>query len=102
MLNPKKLTDLNTGSLRLTTRRSMVYVDDAPEETEQCSLDIEGTPDGFRWLAQLLLYMADHVDQASLGYHIVVKPSDFAHTPIGLKEWDVLVLNCSSKAQDVS
>jgi len=38
MPNPKYLTELNSGSLRFTIRPSMVYVDDAPEETEQCSL----------------------------------------------------------------
>lgn len=102
MPNPKMLSDLNTDSLRLATRRSMVYFDNATKETEQCSLDIEGTPDGFRWLAQLLPSMADHVDQSSRGYHILVQPSDFANTPIRLQGWDALVLNCSNKAQEVS
>jgi hypothetical protein len=100
MPNPKQLTELNSGSLRFTTRHSMIYIDDAPEETEQCSLDIEGTPDGYRWLAQQLLYMADHVEQSSSGYHVAVRPSDFANTPIGLQGWDAIVLNCGSKAQE--
>ena len=102
MPNPKMLSDLNTDSLRLATRRSMVYVDNATEETEQCSLDIEGTPDGFRWLAQLPMSIADHVDQSSRGYHILVQLSDFVNTPIGLQGWYALVLNCSSKVQKVS
>ena len=77
----------------------MVYVDDAPEETEQCSLDIEGTPDGYRWLTQQLLYMADHVEQSAT---TSLSPGDFANTPIGLQGWDAIVLNCGSKAQEAS
>jgi hypothetical protein len=46
--------------------------------------------------------MADHVEQSATGYHILVRPSDFENTPIGLQGWDAIVLNCGSKAQEAS
>ena len=47
-----KLTELPAGSIRIATHRRKVRIDEATEETEQCYLTVEGSPDGFRWLSQ--------------------------------------------------
>lgn len=55
---------------------------------------VAGDPDGFRWLAYILLEMADKVDNpsASDGWHIAMSA---ASTPqLRLNEGWVLSLNC--------
>ena len=62
-------------------------------------LIVTGTPDGFRWLAQVLLRMAEHVDDpadpASIGWHMLL--NEECAPPVRLEPDWYLSLNCEPK-----
>ncbi len=95
MTAPLKLSELPSGSIQITTRRRMVRVDDADEETEQCYLTIEGSPAGLRWFARHLDSLATTAENNGGAYSNIVAPCDFQNKPINLEEWDSLDFHCN-------
>jgi hypothetical protein len=94
MSAPLKLSELPTGSIQITTRHRMVRIDDAVEETSQCYLTIEGSPEGLRWLARHLNSLATTAENSDGAYGNIVAPWDFQNEPIKLEEWDSIDFHC--------
>lgn len=98
MTVPLKLSELPSGSIEITSQRRMVRIDDAVEETEQCYLTIEGSPEGLRWFARHLNSLATTAEHGSGAYGNIVAPSDFQNDPIKLEQWDSLDFHCKIKS----
>ena len=93
MTQRKQLSELDADSIRITSERRMVRIDDATEEVEQCYLEFRGTPEGFRWLSQHFSSLAKSAEnQGSSGN--IVAAWDFKNSPIALGEWDSLDFHC--------
>ena len=97
MTAPLNLSELPSGSIQITTQRRMVRLDDAVDETEQCYLTIEGSPEGLRWFARHLDSLATTAENNSGAYGNIVAPWDFKNEPIKLKEWDSLDFHCKAR-----
>ena len=95
MTAPVKLSELPSGSLQIATQRRMVRIDDADEETEQCYLTIDGSPEGLRWLARHLNSLATTAENNSGAYGNIVAPWDFQNDSIKLEGWDSLDFHCN-------
>lgn len=96
MTDSTKFTELPSGSIKISTQRRMVRIDDATEETEQSYLTIESSPDGFRWLAQ---YFDSLAISAEKGGHCgsIIAPWDFTNKPIELDGWDSIECLCKGE-----
>ena len=95
MVRSPKISELPTHCIQISTHRRMVRIDDAIEETEQCYLTIEGSPDGLRWLSQHLSSLADGAERDGSSGNIVA-PWDLKNEPIKLEGWDSLDFHCES------
>ena len=93
----KRLSELATNSLHFSARECRVRLDDSPEEVDQTYLTINGTPDGFRWLAAHLEGMAKSAEAHETGCSNIVAPRDFADKPVLTENWDSLEFACSKK-----
>lgn len=94
MTNVPKINELSAGSICITTQRRAVRIDDAQEETEHCYLTIEGSPDGFRWLAQHFDALANSSEKHGGSAGNIVAPWDFKNEPIKLEGWDSIDFHC--------
>ena len=74
----------------------MVRIDDATEESEQCYLTFDGTPEGFRWLARHFESLANSASRHGSASNIVA-PWDFENAPIDLKGWDSMDFTCRKR-----
>ena len=88
-----KLIELPAGSIRIATHRRKVRIDEETEETEQCYLTVEGSPDGFRWLSQHCNSLAVSASKGGSAANIVAA-WDFKNNPIELDEWDSIDFSC--------
>lgn len=96
MADLPKLSELPADSIQITTQRRMVRINDANEETEQCYLTIQGSPEGFRWLSQHLNALAKSAEKHGGTSGNIVAPWDFKNDPIKLAPWDSLEFNCAN------
>ena len=93
MTQRKKLSELDAHSIRITTERRMVRIDDAKHEVEQIYLNFKETPDGFRWLSQHFGSLAKSAENNGPSGNTVAA-WDFKNSPIALGEWDSLDFHC--------
>ena len=93
MTTPHNLSDLPPSCINISTHRRFVRIDDATEESEQCYLTFDGTPEGFRWLARHFESLANSASQHGTASNIVA-PWDFENAPIDLKDWDSMDFTC--------
>ena len=96
MADLPKLTELSADSIRISTQRRMVRVDDASEETEQCYLTIEGSPEGFQWLSQHFSSLAKSAERNEGPAGNIVAARDFKNDPVKLENWDSLDFHCEN------
>jgi len=73
----------------------MVRIDEKTNPlVEQSYLTFEGTPAGFRWLADQLTQMATSAENNGSNSSAIVAPWDFKNKPIKLTGWDSIDLQC--------
>ena len=93
------LAELPPDSLRLSTETRMVRLDEKTNpEIEQTYLTINGTPDGFRWLAAQLNQMANSADRHEKGVSVIVSPRDLKQ--ITMTEWSSIDLECRQRQDE--
>ena len=85
------LAKLPPRSLHFATARHLVTIDGVPPATEQTYLQIEGTPDGFRYLAALLLEHAATAERTG-AHSAVLAPSDLPQ--VIATEWRGIEVSC--------
>lgn len=88
------LTELPKHSVRVHSATRLVRIDDNPDEVEQTYLMIEGTPDGYRWLANHFARMAKSADESTSGCSNILAPWDFQNEPVKLEIADSIEFTC--------
>ena len=91
------LSELLKDSICFSSQTRMVRLDGATPEVEQTYLTLEGTPEGFRWLARQLTRMANSADKHQ-STSVIIAPWDFSNKPFSLDGWDSLDLDCRQKS----
>ena len=94
----QKLSELPAASLAISSHKCLVRIDDAPEKIEQTYLKIEGSPDGFRWLANHLEQMAKSTERDQIDNSNILAPWDFKNKPVKMAEWDSLEFGCKTNS----
>lgn len=89
----KLATRLPANSISVDVETRNVRVDDDKNITEQTCLQIRGTPEGSKWLSQLLLEKADAGNGS-----VIIADRDFA--PVTMASFDAIELSCDSNLPD--
>ena len=95
MTQSELLSAMVPNSLRIFTETRAVHLDSITNpEVERTYLKINGSPEAFRWLAELFNEMAASAEAHETGHSVIVDPNDLQKRPITMPEWSALDLGC--------
>ncbi len=93
--SPELLSRLPPQSLQITTETQRVRYNGELPEVDRLYLQINGTPDAFRYLSTVLLELANRAEKSQApiaGASVILDPADLK--PLVLSEWDAMDVGC--------